>query len=75
MKTAYISSISDLHTWIHNTNPGNVMNEDESGLPVQLAEAIRDLDGRPAWGEDWAAWLDENAEIILCAIEDTDEVA
>jgi hypothetical protein len=60
MKATIISSFRDIGTWIVNQNPGGVYGDDE--LVSELAEAIRDADGRPLYGTDWSDWLDANAD-------------
>lgn len=57
--STYINSIRDIDTYVSNTNPGNVGQEN-----VELVtEAITDAD-HPAFGTDWSEWLEANAERI-----------
>lgn len=61
-----IRSVSDLRTWINNSNPGNVIGESnfDGAVMDQLVDAFRGADGRPAWGDDWEEWLEANGERI-----------
>lgn len=60
-----INSLADVVTWVSNANPGNTY-PDPGAIPV--AEALRNADGRPAWGEDWGPWLKANAERIALEV-------
>lgn len=64
-----INSLADLVTWIENVNPGSVLTgeRDMHAAATRAATRIQDAD-HPAWGEDWDAWLDENAERLVLAL-------
>lgn len=62
-----VSSYTDIQTYVSNANPAGIVAMG-GDAEWRVAEAIRRAD-HPAYGEDWEAWLNENAERI--AIEAT----
>ena len=66
---ATITTKTDLANWVANNNPANIGILGDRAIDA-TTDALQAAD-HPAWGTDWAEWLDEHAEqIAMDACED-----
>lgn len=61
-----ISSLKGLCDWIAAVSPANVYATHPGKIEV-IARELQTMD-HPPYGEDWGAWLDENAERIALRV-------